>query len=444
MRVAIVGYGLEGQESARYWQALGADITVCDANEKLELIDKSISSNLGDNYLKKLDEFDLIVRTAGLHPRLIIEANLPDIEAKITSSVNEFFRVCPTKNIIGVTGTKGKGTTSTLIAKMLEAGGKTVHLGGNIGVPALELLPKVKADDWVVLELSSFQLLDIKYSPHIAVCLMVVPEHLDWHKHLDGYISAKANLFKYQKSGDIAIYNTNSENSLKIASVSAGAKQPYDVPKPEKLAIDTKFAHINNGSIFYGGTFVCKTNEVKLLGWHNLENICAAINAVWDILGGNTNVLKKVISSFSGLEHRIEFVREFKGVKYYNDSFATTPETSIACMEAFGNTPKVMILGGSDKGIPFDDLVKKVVGSNVRYAVIIGDTAGVIATKLQKDNFNNFVLGKTTMDEIVATASDIAEPGDVVLLSTGCASFGLFKDYKDRGLKFKQVVNNLS
>lgn len=199
MKVAVVGYGLEGQESARYWSKLGNKITVCDQDELKKDDSLHYTWQLGDNYLQNLGSFDVIVRTAGLHPNKIIEANNPEIEQKITTSVNEFIKICPTQNIIGVTGTKGKGTTSTLITKILEADGKAVHIGGNIGIPALELLPKIKNDDWVVLELSSFQLMDITKNPPITVCLMVVPEHLDWHTNMDEYIGSKQNLFKYQK-----------------------------------------------------------------------------------------------------------------------------------------------------------------------------------------------------------------------------------------------------
>lgn len=444
MKVAIAGYGLEGQESARYWSNLGHKVTICDKNSDVKPENSEFELKLGEDYLKGLGEFDIIVRTAGLHPKFIIENNSPAIAEKITSSVNEFLEKCPSKNIIGVTGTKGKGTTSTLITKFLEASGKTVHLGGNIGIPALELLPNVKPDDWVVLELSSFQLIDIKHGPKTAVCLMVVPEHLDWHKDLEEYTSAKSNLFKHQNSDGVAIFNSNSPLSEKIVSVSPAHKRPYDVPPSSTdLARNSSYAHAEHNMIKYGQIEVCPVEEVKLLGRHNLENICAGINAVWDFIDGDNSVIKKVVGTFGGLEHRIEFVREVNGVKYYNDSFATTPETSIACMRSFPGISKVMILGGSDKGIPFDSLADEVVRQNVKHAVLIGDTAEVIATLLQDRGYVNITLGKSNMIDIVNTARELAEPGDVVLLSTGCASFGLFKDYKDRGNQFKQSVNNL-
>ena len=444
MRAAIVGYGLEGQESAEYWLKNGYEIKVCDQDQAKKDESKTYTWQLGDNYLQNLDGFDVIVRTAGLHPQKIIDANSEEIRQKITTSVNEFLRVCPSKNLIGVTGTKGKGTTSTLITKMLEADGKKVHLGGNIGIPALEMLPKVQSDDWVILELSSFQLMDIKYSPQIAVCVMVVPEHLDWHKDLDEYVGSKQNLFKYQKNDSVAIYNINSELSEKVVSVSHGKKLAYDVPSEGIQPKNVSSAYVSDDYIYYGNNKICKISEVKLLGRHNLENICAAINAIWGPTTGNLSAIKEVATTFSGLEHRIEFVRELAGVKYYNDSFATTPETSIACIKAFPEQQKIIILGGSDKGIPFDSLADEVVSKNVRHAVIIGDTADIIATLLQKRNFKNYTLGKSTMDEIVNIAQQHAEAGDVVLLSTGCASFGLFKDYKDRGEQFKKSVQALS
>ncbi|HEX9153689.1 MAG TPA: Mur ligase family protein, partial [Candidatus Saccharimonadales bacterium] len=211
MNVAIVGFETEGKLSYKYWQARGASITICDQDAD-KPTPEGVATQLGNDYLQNLGRFDVIMRTAGLNPNVILAAN-PGIESKITTAVDEFLRVCPTANVIGVTGTKGKGTTSTLIAKMLEATGKQVFLGGNIGVPPFEFLDQLTPDSWVVLELSSFQLYDIKHAPHIAVCLMVVPEHLNWHNDMQDYISAKTRLFTHQKPDDIAIYFGDNETS---------------------------------------------------------------------------------------------------------------------------------------------------------------------------------------------------------------------------------------
>jgi UDP-N-acetylmuramoylalanine--D-glutamate ligase len=430
MKIAIVGYDREGRVSYEYYRALDASITVCDLNPKIEVPD-GLQSQLGLNYLKNLDQFDLIIRTPGLKPRDILAEN-PTVADKIWTGTNEFLRVCPTKNIIGVTGTKGKGTTSTLISKMLQASGKKVHLGGNIGLPALKLLPNIKKGDWVVLELSSFQLIDIKYSPHIAVCLLVVPEHLDWHTDLNEYLDAKSNLFKHQHINDIAIYYSKSDNSKKIASVSDAPKLSY---------YDPPGAYVKNNEIIIDDKIICKTSEIKLLGEHNWQNICSAVTAVWQVTQ-DISAIKSVITTFSGLEHRLEFVKEVNKVKYYDDSFGTTPETAIVAIKAFDN-PKVIILGGSNKGADYYELAKTIKNSNVCKVLLIGDQGPRIKQSLDSVGFSNYEYSGNTMAEIVNQAKNYTKPGDVVLLSTACASFDMFKDYKDRGEQFISAVKNL-
>jgi len=433
MQVAILGYGSQGQSAAEFYAALGHEITICDKDTSLNL-PKSYHGKLGSNHLEDLDSFDLLVRSPIIHPRSIVEANSPEIAEKITTSTNEFFRVCPTKNIIGVTGTKGKGTTSTLITKMLEESGKRVHLGGNIGTPPLELLKSnIQTDDWIVLELANFQLIDLKYAPHIAACLMVVPEHLDWHEDFNEYIEAKQQLFRWQKQNDIAVYFSKNETSSQIASVSKGWKLPY---------FDFPGAEVIGENIIIDGKAICSVNEIKLLGKHNWQNVCAAVTVVWQI-SKDIGAIKSVIANFSGMEHRLELVRDLDGVKFYDDSFGTTPETAIVAIEAFSE-PKIIILGGSDKGASFDELAKVIIKNNVKHAIVIGDTAPTIISSLRSNGFLDITQGLTTMPEIVEKARELSNPGDVVLLSTGCASFGLFSDYKDRGRQFKNAVQALA
>jgi UDP-N-acetylmuramoylalanine--D-glutamate ligase len=432
MRIAILGYGSQGRSSYEYWNSAENQITICDRAPVTDA-PKDVVLRIGEDYLKNLDEFELIVRSPSVHPRDIVAANSPSILEKVTTNTNEFFRVCPTKNIIGVTGTKGKGTTSTLIAKLLEVSGKTVRLGGNIGTPPLDLLKyDIEEYEWVVLELANFQLIDLKYSPHIAVCLMVVPEHLDWHTDFDEYVEAKSQLFRWQTANDIAIYYAGNETSKHIASHGKGKKIPYFAPPG---------AFVKDGVISIGGTDICQTKDLQLIGEHNWQNVCAALtvvtNVTWD------EAIKLHTRIFKGLEHRLEFVREVQDVKYYNDSFGTTPETAIVAIKAF-QEPKVIILGGSDKGASYDELAKTVMENNVRAAVVIGDTRPVIQEALERAGFPHIITGGATMEEIVSQAREQAQPGDVVLLSTGCASFGLFKDYKDRGEQFKQVVQALA
>ncbi|MBA3757437.1 UDP-N-acetylmuramoyl-L-alanine--D-glutamate ligase [Candidatus Saccharibacteria bacterium] len=435
MKIAIIGYGEQGRAALEYWNKNDNQITVCDQNTDIKVPD-GVGTVLGPNHLSNLDEFDLIVRSPVVHPSDIVKANSADIVKKITSVTNEFMRVSPTKNIIGVTGTKGKGTTSTLVTKMLQAAGKRVHLGGNIGTPPLDLLKdNIAAEDYVVLELANFQIIDLKYSPHIAVCLMVEPEHLDWHLNIEDYIQAKTHLFKKQLAEDTTVYFAHNDYSVKIANFSPGKKVPY-YQKPGARVRD-------DGVIVMGDdeTKVIHESEVKLLGEHNLQNVCAALTAVFEAIG-SLDGAKEVLYSFSGLEHRLELVRSLQGVKYYDDSFGTTPSTAIVAMQAFAD-PKVMILGGSDKGIPFDEMADAVIKSNVRHAVIIGKTGPKITSLLKQRGFNHVTEGLTTMAEIVNGARQNAQQGDIVLLSTGCASFGLFENYKDRGNQFKEAVNNL-
>lgn len=432
MEIAILGYDLEGRSSFDYFAAAGHRLTVCDRNPEVQ-VPAGIPSVLGEHYLDDLDRFDLIVRTAGLPPQAILAKN-PGIAAKITTQINEFMKVCPNRNIIGVTGSKGKGTTSTLISRMLEAAGKPVQLGGNIGVPALNLLPEITPDSWVVLELSSFQLIDLQRSPHIGVCLMVVPEHLDWHLDIQEYIAAKSRLFAAQTEADVAIYFAESETSKQIAAAGSGRKLPYFAPPG---------AIIEDGMVRIDGHDICSTRDLKLPGRHNWQNVCAAVTATWQITQ-DAQAIGSALKSFSGLEHRLQLVRELDGVRYYDDSFGTAPETAMVAMEAF-KEPIVAILGGRTKGIPFDGLAKFIAGrGNIKKVITIGETGPEIAALLHKNGYNNTLDGGNDISEIIRQARQQAEPGDIVLLSPACTSFDMFKNYKERGELFTKAVQALA
>lgn len=441
MKIALLGYGLQGQAAADYWNTPQNQLTICDQNQVT--VPEGVATRFGKGYLDDLDQFDLLVRTPILHPNDIVTANpdSPHILEKVTTVTNEFFKVCPSKNIIGVTGTKGKGTTSSLIAELLKAAGKTVHLGGNIGIPPLTMLKDgIQPDDWVVLELANFQLIDLKFSPKIATCLMVVPEHLNWHSDMDEYVVAKQQLFAHQTVHDVAVFNRANAHSQEVASVSAaGTKRSYEVPGPGAEPQQTTGAYLKGETIYMDETAVCQASDIALLGRHNIENVCAAIATVWELIGRNTELVKQVVGQFKGLEHRLELVRELNDVRYYDDSFGTTPETAIVAIQAF-EQPKVVILGGFDKGGNFDELAHVVSTHNVRTAVLIGDTAEPIKAALKSAGFEQTVAGGETMSNIVNVAQAHAQPGDIVLLSTGCASFGLFNNYKDRGEQFKKMV----
>lgn len=435
MNVAILGFAGQGKSSYEYWQAAGHDITICDQNTEL-VAPEGAATQLGDDYLNNLGRFDLIVRTPILHPRDIVAKNDEDILGKVTSNTNEFFKVCPTKNVIGVTGTKGKGTTSTLITRMLEAAGKRVHLGGNIGIPPLELLKSdIQPDDWVVLELANFQLIDLQYSPNIAVALMVEAEHLDWHEDFEEYIAAKQQLFIHQSAQDIAVYYADNENSISIADASEGRQIPY---------FATPGAIVSDGAITIEGQTVCQTDELKLLGTHNWQNACAATTAVWQIVK-DVSPIKQALTTFSGLPFRIEFRREVNGVRYYNDSFATGQGAMIAALEAI-KEPKVMIIGGYDRMLDLTHLGKAIKASEsaIRKVILIGASRERTAEVLLAAGFTNFIqCDAATMPEIVASAKSEAQAGDAVVLSPAFASFDMFKNFEERGKRFNEAVEVL-
>lgn len=453
MNIAIVGFDRQGRSAYEYWNKPENSLTICDQNY-IENIPQGANTKFGGDYLNDLYEFDLIVRTPGLHPQEIVDNNQedPKILDKVTTVTNEFFKVSPSKRIIGVTGTKGKGTTSTLIAEFLEAAGYTVHLGGNIGIAPLELLKdNIKPDDWVVLELANFQLIDLRYSPHIAVCLMIVPEHLDWHQDMYEYVEAKRQLFAHQTLKDVAIFNARNVYSQEIADGSPAMQFGYEVPDEDTRPENTTGAYVDGHHICFEGEKLCHINDVALPGRHNLENVCAAITAVYPLIAQAQKHPHKIISSVlrnvSGLPYRLQTVAVINGVTYINDSLGTTPETAIAAMHAF-KQPKIMILGGADKRIPFDDLVKSLLTTKIRHVITIGQTGPAISGLLKRYDTNGSIP-VTTLDEntempvIVQTAAKAAQKGDVILLSTACASFGMFKDYKDRGDQFNQAVKAL-
>lgn len=450
MKIGIVGWGVEGQSAYKYFgldhyylivsEEPREDFPVANDRLKIQYLKNERSPGLTGNvadlsYMDGLENCDLVIFTTPAAKNLEKKfGNDADFWIKAKTVLHLFFEKVKSQNTIGITGTKGKGTTSSLVYEMLKAAGKKVFLGGNIGNSPLDFINDVQSDDWVVLELSNFQLYSLIYSPHIAVCLMITPEHMDWHPDMSDYVEAKANLFRHQKKDDVAIYLSDNEYSSKIASYSPGQKIPYYKPPGAYVRED--------GKITIGNNEIIDISDIKLLGEHNLQNICAAVTAVWQV-SQDAAAIRKVLSEFAGLEHRLEFVRELNGVKYYDDSFGTTPDTAIVAIKSFGQ-PKILILGGSDKGADFTKLAESVKESNVRHAIVIGQITDKITSALAAVGFTDITTGLTSMTEIVSKAKQLAQPGDVVLLSAAAASFGLFKDYKDRGNQFKQTVSKLS
>lgn len=437
MNVVILGFGSQGKSSLEYWQKLGTDLTVADSNTELSLPD-GVASKLGADYLEDLDQYDQIVRTPIIHPRQILEANpdSPNILDKVTSNTNEFFKVCPTKNIVGITGTKGKGTTSTLITKMLEASGHTAHLIGNIGTPPLEVVDQIKESDWVVMELANFQLIDLKYSPHIAVCVMVEPEHLDWHEDVEEYISAKQQLFIHQEEEDMAIYYGKNENSEEIANASMGEIIPYmgaggaDVVDDKEVWID--------------GQKICNTDEIKLIGKHNWQNICAAVTAIWQI-DKNIDAIREVLTTLTNLPYRLEKTREVNGITFYNDSFSTAPGSCKAAVNAI-DSMKVLMIGGHDRMLGLSELYEQITknSSTIRKIVLFGSSKERVSKELSDYGFDNFIVSESKdIKEIVKLAYESAQNGDSVIFSPAFPSFDMFKNFQDRGDRFNDAVNEL-
>lgn len=437
MNIAVIGYGIEGQSCHKYFSSRGDSVTICDKSTEIDL-PNGVKSQLGEGYLSDLDRFDLIVRSAGINRQIILNKN-PSVASKITTAINEFIANCPTKNIIGVTGTKGKGTTCTLITKMLEASGLTVWLGGNIGNSPLGFIDKIQPDDWVVLELSSFQLSDLRHSPHIAVCLMVVPEHLDWHKDLGDYTRAKSNLFKYQNKNDVAIYYADNATSSQIAHNSRGKLITY-MAKPGALVRE-------NGDIEIKSQFICNVSDLRLLGQHNWQNVCAAITAVWQTDLHNITAINSVLKSFTGLPHRIEYLESYNGIKIYNDSYATSLGATLAAIRAVPD-PVVCLVGGYDRGLDFTDFVEGVVheieNSKLKHIIVYGASSQRLSNDLRDAGVNNITISyQNNIDKILREAIELSTLNDSIVLSPGFASFDMFKNFEDRGNKFKQAVRKL-
>ncbi len=429
MKVAIAGYGQEGESNYHYWSKLGADITIFDEKlETLKPIPDGVPTQLGPDVFNDMNGYDLIVRTAGLNPNHITT------DGKIWSSTNEFFAKCPAP-IIGVTGTKGKGTTCSLIAEILKSAGKTVHLLGNIGTPALDVLPSISKDDIVVFELSSFQLWDLQKSPETSVVLMIEADHLNVHADMEDYVTAKAQIGTFQSEKDLLVYHPSNKFSAQIAALS---------PAHKKQFMSDEGANIVAGNIEVEGIVICSSSEVGLLGAHNLENICAAITASWKYTQ-DVAAIKKAITSFRGLPHRLEFVREVDGVKYYNDSYAAAAGAAIAAVKSF-TQPIVLICGGYDRGTDFDNLTSAIASSHiVKVVLLIGAVRKKIAEQLDAKNYTHYELVESeSFRSIIELAQDKAVMGDIVLLSPGAPSFDMFKNFEDRGQQFKQIVEELS
>jgi len=445
-KIAIIGFGIEGKDTTRYLIDSGAKITIFDEKTKEDLDfsgfkEAQLDLKLGSNYMSLgFTDFDFIFRSPGIYR---YKNEIVDAEKKGTivySALKLFLDKCPAK-IIGVTGTKGKGTTSTIIYQILTKSGKDVYLAGNIGKPFLELLPRLTKDSWVVMELSSFQLIDVDISPHISVVLNITKDHLDWHKNIDEYVDAKKNIVKYQKKDDSAVINADYKKSLEFGKLTKSSV--YNFSRKKKV----KGAYVYKGELKLNideDISLGKVSSLRLRGEHNWENVTAAVCAS-SLAGGDTESIKEVVFSFMGLEHRLEEVKKVNGITFYNDSFSTNEETTIAAINAF-TEPITLILGGSDKELSYSNLVKELkLRKNINLVIVIGEISNMITDSLKNGGYKGKVLktGDTDIGNIVKVAFDSTPEGGVVLLSPATASFDMFDNYKDRGDKFKNAVKTL-
>ncbi len=386
---------------------------------------KQIKIDGNDTFDGSLTEgYDLVFRHQTTRPDLI--------KSPTTTNTNEFFKYC-VPPIVAVTGTKGKGTTSTLISLILDQAGVPNRLLGNMGNTAINELDNIGIDEIVIFEISSFQLWDLEHSPQVAVVLMMDVDHQDVHSSVDEYVAAKSNIVNHQSAADIVVYHPTNQMTAQVVGEPRGRSKRY---------MSDEGAQIVDDKIVIDGNEIMSVDDVGLRGKHNLENICAAITAAWEFTQ-DTNVIATAVAEFGGLEHRLEFVGEKNGIKFYNDSFSAVPVAASAAARAF-DEPISMILGGYDKGSGFDEMAANIYDSTVERAVVIGDTRTSIANSLAEAGFENVhVYDGNEMAEIVNLAIEGMGENSNVILSPGCASFDMFKNYKDRGQQFKQAVKDL-
>ena len=442
-RVAVIGVGVSNRPLIALLLSHGADVTACDRKPDLgeygdELRQKGCQLQLGDGYLDGLTQ-DVIFRTPGVRPDLPQFAAAVERGARLTSEMEAFFEVCPCPKI-AVTGSDGKTTTTTIIAKLLEAAGKRVHLGGNIGRPLLSDTPDIRPDDIAVLELSSFQLMTMDKSPEIAVVTNISPNHLDVHKDYAEYISAKENIFTHQNASNLAVFNADNAVTLEESSRAPG-----------RVRLFSRRGEVPDGIFLRGQDIVSRHDgqervvmtaaDIRLPGVHNVENYMAAVAAVDGLV--LDEIIRSFAREFAGVEHRIELFRTRNGVRWYNDSIASSPSRTIAGLRSFPEKV-ILIAGGKDKGISYKEL-GPVVNDHVKYLILCGATAGVIRESVEAaENYDGLpIVEVPDYPSAVRTADSAAKPGDVVILSPASTSFDRFANFMERGNVFKELVNAL-
>lgn len=422
MKIAIIGFGREGQSAYRWLKKrpeyAGAELSVLDQNPAVKT-PADVHRQVGTSYLEKLNQFDLIIRSPGV-PYTLVRSQVKNETTKITSATKLFFDHCPCP-IIGITGTKGKGTTATIICTILKACGRDAYLVGNIGVSPLTILPRLSLQSFAVLELSSFQLQDLDRSPQYAIVLDIFPDHLDAHANFKEYLVSKAHIAWNQKPGDMVLYFADNEHSSWIAHRSDGAR----------VSIYHAINHTEREKL---------RKHTTIPGRHNARNAQAAFAAARVLRCPKTKIFK-AIAAFHGNEHRLELVRTLRGVTYYNDSASTNPETTAAAVRAFPN-PKILIAGGKDKNLDYTVWNREFARQKIKQIILYGVDREKMKNALEGAFAEKIILVKDVR-EAVRTAREHAKRGYVVIFSPGAASFDMFKNYVERGMMFKRLVKKL-
>lgn len=436
-KVAVIGIGRSNMPLIELLNKYGAVITACDKRENLDGVEEHLKNmgvvlSLGEKYLENLSA-DIVFRTPGMRPDIPELLKLKEQGAVITSEMDLFFELCPCE-IFAVTGSDGKTTTTTLIYEMLKEAGYTCHLGGNIGRPLIGDIENIKEEDKVVLELSSFQLFDMNHSPKVAVITNITPNHLDWHKNYEEYIDAKRRITENFGERNTLVVNNDMELTREIGKNVNGKTITISFTGEADVYFDGTSV-IGNGKKYFD------KKDIRIVGNHNVYNFMAAIAATTGYVTPEN--AKTVAENFGGVEHRIEFIRELRGVKYYNSSIDSSPNRTINTLNVFDKNV-VLIAGGKDKGIPYDEIGQPIC-EKVKTLILIGKTAGVIKKAVENAPCENKpqILMPKDYEEAVKMAYENALPGDVVLLSPASTSFDLFKNFEERGNLFKKLVNNL-
>ena len=442
--VAVVGIGVSNIPLIDFLLKLGAKVTAFDKKEDKqlgEIVDRfkkeGVILELGENYLDNLTGFDVVFKTPSM--RIDCEALLRVKEegAYITSEMEEFVRYCPCK-VFAVTGSDGKTTTTSIIYNLLKEQGFNTWVGGNIGTPLFTKIEDVNEEDMVVLELSSFQLMTMDCEIDVVIVTNVTPNHLDMHKNMQEYIDAKKNIFKYQKANDLLILNQENEITNSFEN-----EAKANVFKFSSKNVIEYGSYYKDGNLYLKGKKVCSKDEIILKGMHNVENYLAAFLAVNQYV--TIDIMRKVVISFAGVEHRMEFVRELNGVKYYNDSIASSPTRALASIKAYGQKT-IVIAGGYDKNIPFEPLANEGY-PYLKSLILVGSTKYKIKDCFDKLEENKGIkvpyILVDTLEQAVSKAKEIAQTGDLVSLSPSCASFDMFANFELRGKKYKELVKEL-